>query len=85
VDVESARAQRRSDLESDEARADDERALRAGRLGDDRAAVGERAQIESLVARRAGDVESNRLGAGREQQRVVVDRRRPCRAAGASH
>ena len=45
VDVDLARAQRRRDLEADEARADHDGALCRLRRGDDRAAVGERAQV----------------------------------------
>ena len=51
--------------------ADDDGALRVLRRGDDRATVGERAQIVHVRQVGARDVETNRLGAGREQQRVV--------------
>ena len=69
IDVDPARAQRRRDLEPDEARADDDHASRRRGFGDDRPAVGERAQIEDLRIGRARNRESNRVGAGRDQQR----------------
>ena len=43
----------------------------AERLGDQRAAVGERAQIVDVRKTRARHVEPHRLGAGGEQQRIV--------------
>ena len=68
VHLEVARAQRRGHLEADEARADDDGALRAPRPRDDRAAVGERAQRVDVRQLAARDVEPDRLGARREQR-----------------
>ena len=66
-----AGAQRRGDLEADEARADHDRALGVLRIGDDGAAVGERAQRMHMRLVGAGDRQAHRLGAGGEQQAVV--------------
>ena len=68
-----ARAKRRGDLESDEARAKDHRAFAFLGLGDDRAAVAQRAQ--HMDARRAGRRETDGLGAGSEEDRVERARR----------
>ena len=40
-------------------------------LGDQRATVGERPQIMNMTEVRAGNVEPDRLGAGRKQKRAV--------------
>ena len=64
-------AKRGSHLESDEARANHHRSLRRQRLGDQRAAVGEGAQIMDVWEIRARHVEPHRHGARGEQQRVI--------------
>ena len=79
--VDIARAQRCRHLEADEARADHHRSLRSQRLGDQGAAVGERAQIVHMSESRPGHVEPHRLGAGGEQQRI--DRHGDCRPRAA--
>ena len=73
VHVDAARAQRRGDLEADEARADHDRAPRRCRPRDDGAAVGERAQRVHVRQVGARQRQPHRLGAGRQQQRVVGD------------
>jgi hypothetical protein len=70
VDVPGAK--RRRDLQADEARADHHGALRHERLGDERAAVRQRPQVAHVRKVGAGNVETNRLGAGGEQERVIV-------------
>ena len=84
VHLELARAQRRRDLEADEARADHDRALALLRRRDDGAAVGQRAQVVHVRQILAGQAEMDRLGAGREQQRVVWKRRALPRAPPSS-
>ena len=64
-----------ADFEADEARADDQRTLRAGRLGDDGAAIGERAQRMDVRQIGARNRQPHRLGAGRQQQPVVIEAR----------
>ncbi len=64
-------AQRRRGLEPDEARADHDRAARAVGRGDDRAAVGQRAQHMDMRLVGARDRQAHRLRAGRQQQAVV--------------
>ena len=74
MDLDLARAQRRRDLEADEARADhhDARARAFGAC-DDRAAVGQRAQGVDVRLVGAGNRQPHRLGAGRQQQPIVGD------------
>src|SRR5262245_65473374 len=74
VYLEVPSTQRGRGLEPDEAAADHHGALRALRGVDDRAAVGERAERVYVCAIGAGHVEANGLRAGREQQRVVLER-----------
>ena len=70
-----SRARKRcGDLQADEARADHDRALGRFRLRDDGAAVGERAQRMDVRLVGARNVELHRLGAGRQQQLVELDR-----------
>jgi hypothetical protein len=57
-------------FEADEACADHNRALRGCGFGNDGPTVCERAQVVKLRPCRARDVESHRLRAGRDQQRV---------------
>ena len=64
------RSQRGSDLQSDEACAEHERAPRRLRPGDDRPRIRERAQHENVRLIGAGDVEANGFGAGCEQELV---------------
>ena len=71
MDLDIARAQRRRDLEPDEAGTDHDRAARAVRRLDDRPAIGERAQRVDVRLVGARDRQPHRLGAGRQQQTVV--------------
>ena len=73
VDLDAARAQRRRHLETDEARAHHDRAPRRRRLRDDGAAIGERSQRMHVRQVHARQRQSHRLGAGCEQQPVVVE------------
>src|SRR5262245_41531719 len=74
VYLEVPSTQRGRGLEPDEAAADHHGALRALRGVDDRAAVGERSGRRYVCT--IGDrlVQTNGLRAGREQQRVVLER-----------
>src|SRR5215468_2827951 len=74
VNLQSPSAQRGRGLEPDEAGADHHRALGALSGGNDRAAVGKRTKRVNVLAVCARDVQANGLGAGREQQRVVLER-----------
>src|SRR6516162_11702323 len=65
-------AQRRRDLEPDEARADDDRPARGRRRGDKCPAVGERSQMMDMRKIAAGNIEPDRRGAGGEEQRAVM-------------
>ena len=80
VHLDIARAKRCRHLEPDEARADHHGLLKKPELGDQGAAVGERAQIVHVRKIAAGHIEPHRLGAGREQQRIVRDGGRRPRA-----
>src|SRR6476661_9251420 len=57
VDLEAARAERRSSLQADEARPEDHHPFGLFSLGDQRAAVVERTQIMNMADVRAGNVE----------------------------
>ena len=71
------RAERRGDLEPDEARADNDRAAwPPPRRLDDRATVGQGAQVVNGRAGLAGHREPNRIGAGGEEERAEL----PCRS-----
>ena len=72
VHVDIASTQRCRDLETDEARADHHCAARFRRRGDDRPAVGQRAQVVHVREIGAGHVQAHRLGAGGEEERVVA-------------
>ena len=72
VHLQLPRPQRGGDFEPDKAGADDHRAARRRGLRDDGAAVGERAQIVDMREIAAGQVEAHRVGAGRDQEPVVV-------------
>src|SRR5262249_55196753 len=74
VNLQFPSAQRGRGLEPDEAGADHHDALGALRGGNDRAAVGERTKRVNVLEVGAWDVQANGLGAGREQQRVVLER-----------
>src|SRR5215831_4147301 len=74
VNLEIPSTQRGRGLEPDEAGADDHGALGVLRGGDDRAAVAERAERVYVRAIGAGHVQANGLRAGREQQRVILER-----------
>src|SRR6266436_7586445 len=74
VNLEIPSTQRGRGLEPHEAAADHHGALGALRVVDDRAAVGERAERVYVRAIGAGDVQANGVRAGREQQRVVLER-----------
>jgi hypothetical protein len=67
VHVDAARAQRRRDLEADEARTDDRDALCGRGFCDQCPAVREGAQVVDLRIGRAGNRQVHRVGAGREQ------------------
>ena len=71
MDLDLAGAQRRRDLEPDEARADHDRALGILGIGDDGAGIVERTQDMDMPLAGAGNRQPHRLGAGREQQAVV--------------
>ena len=71
VDLDIARPQRRRHLQTDETRADHERASRAVGGRDDGPTVGERAQGMHVRLICAGNGELYRLSAGRQQQPVV--------------
>ena len=73
VHVDIARAQRCRHLETDEARADHHGSLRGQRLGDQRAAVGERAQIVHVRKIAAGH---RRAAPARRRSRAAAHRRR---------
>src|SRR5262249_4701355 len=70
MNLDVARAQRCGDLESDEACPDHDRAPRRLRLGDDGARIAERAQHVDVRLVGAGDIETDRFGAGCEQELV---------------
>ena len=70
IDVEPACPQRRRYFEADKAGADHDRAPRALRSGDQRAAIVRAAQGVDMREFGPGDTESVWLGAGREQQRT---------------
>ena len=70
MDLQLAGAQGRGDLEPDEARAHHDGVPRLLCVCDDRACVAERAQHVDVRLARAGNVEANRLGAGREHELV---------------
>src|SRR5262245_20684342 len=74
VNLEIPSTKRGRGLEPDEAAADHHGALSALRGCDDRAAVGEVAESVYVRAIGARHIQSDGLGAGREQQRVVVER-----------
>src|SRR5215831_14918515 len=74
VNLEVPSTQRGRGFEPDEAAADHHGALGALRGVDDRAAVGERAERVYVRAIGAGHVQTNGLRAGREQERVVLER-----------
>src|SRR5689334_12027766 len=74
VNLEIPSTQRGCGLEPDEAPADHHGALAALRGLDDRLAVGERAERVYVRAIGARHVQANGLRAGREQQRVVLER-----------
>src|SRR5215813_5051742 len=62
LSIDVARAQRRGDLESDEACPDHDRAPRRLRLGDDGARIAERAQHVDVRLVGAGNIEANGFG-----------------------
>src|SRR5205814_2285846 len=70
VDFQAARDERGSDLERDEAGADNDRVPGTGDAVDDCPAVTQGAQIENPIAAR--DVESNRRSAGGDQQATIL-------------
>ena len=70
VHLDVSRAERRGDLEPDEARAQDDHPAGSLRRLDDRAAVGQRAQVVNGRARLAGQREPNRIGPGGQNDRV---------------
>ena len=70
VDVHFARAQRRRDFQSDEARADDAGALSLFGERDDVAAVGGGAEEVHVRFVRAGDRQAHRISSGGEEDRV---------------
>ena len=70
MDLEIPAAQGSRDLETDEARTDDERPLRATRRGNDRAAVGERAKGVDTLLIRSRDLQPHGLRAGGKQEAV---------------
>ena len=70
MDLQLAGAQGRGGLEPDEARAHHDGVPRLLCVRDDRACVAERAQHVDMRLARAGNVEANRLGAGREHELV---------------
>ena len=72
MDVDVARAQRRRDFKTDEACADDHCLVGLSGLCNQRAAVVERAQIMNMIEVRAGNVEPDRLRAGRKQKRAIT-------------
>ena len=74
VNLEISSPERGRGLEPDEAAADHHGALGALRGVDDRAAVGERAERVYVRAIGARHVQADGLRAGREQQRVVLER-----------
>src|SRR5438477_11589060 len=74
ANLEIPSTQRGRGLEPDEAGADHHGALGALGGGDYGAAVGERAEGADVRAIGTGHVQANGLRAGREQQRVVVER-----------
>jgi hypothetical protein len=67
-------AQRGRSLQSDETRADHDRALCVFRLRDDSATIGQRAQRVHMLLAGAGNIELDRLGACRQQQLVKPQR-----------
>ena len=73
MDFDFAGAQRCRDLEADEAGAHHDRPARRFGAFNDRPAVGERTQSVNVRLISAGNRQSNRLGASREQQAVVRD------------
>jgi hypothetical protein len=73
VHGEAPLAQRGGDLETDEARADHQRALGGRRSGDDRAAVGEGAQVVDPRIVRTGYLEAHGIGAGGNQERSELE------------
>src|SRR5215470_6012870 len=75
VNLEITSTQRGRGLETDEAAADHHGALSARRGVDDCAAVGERAEGVYMCAIGARHIQADGLSAGREQQRVVLERR----------
>ena len=72
MDLDVVGAQRRSDFETDEARADDHRLAGLFGLCNQRATVVERAQIMNMIEVGAGNVEPDRLGAGGKQKRAIA-------------
>src|SRR5215831_4407357 len=75
VNLEIPSTQRGRGFEADEAAADHHGALGALRGLDDTPAVGERAKRVYVRAIGARHVQANGLRAGREEQRVVLERR----------
>src|SRR5262245_16789232 len=74
MNLEIPSSQRGRGLEPDEAGADHHGTLGALRGVDDRAAVGERAEGMYVRAIGARHIQADGLGAGREQQHVVLER-----------
>jgi hypothetical protein len=74
VHLEPARAQRRGDLEPDEAPPDDDRTMRVPCGVDDLPAVGVGSQVVHAALPRDWSRQPHRLGAGREQQSAKLER-----------
>ena len=72
--VDIAGAKRRGDFQSDEAGAHDDRALSRLSGGDDRTAVRRCPQIMHVRLIAAGDRQTNRIGAGGDENRIERSR-----------
>ena len=72
VNLQAARAQRGSHFQPNETSADHQAATHRSGMRDDRVAVGQGAQHMHMRQGAAGDIEPDRLGAGGEQQRSVI-------------
>ena len=73
VNIQVPRPQRGRNLQTDEARADDNGVPRRRCVGDDGARVGKRAQNVDMRLIRARNLQTDRLGAGRKKQFVKCD------------
>jgi hypothetical protein len=71
VDFDIPGTKRRRDLKANEARTNHNRTLCHQSTGDQRAAVSQSPQVMHVWESRPGDVETNRLGSGRKQERVI--------------